>query len=531
MTEKLTSSYWSRKQVSRRQLMRGAALGGAGLAGAALIGCSSDDSGSTKVSGNKGGTLRSAPDIELSTTDPAFFTSDAEAAIGWQAGENLIVKQHDLTLSGGVAASWETPDQREYTFKLREGNKFHDGEDVTADDVKFTFDRIFALEAPPAGQLGSLDPANGGSTEVIDDNTVKMTLDKPNAFWLNTLSFYQGKIAPQHDDPGNWGIGKYVGSGPFRMTTNVPGEATQFERNADYWDADNTFFDAIQFYYLPEPETRIESLKGGQLDQVNRLTPASVPEVNASGNARASQATSASYMTLAMNTLIAPFNDIRVRQAVQAATNRDQNLAKVLEGLGAIANDHPIAPNDPHYDSGVAIPGYDPKKAKDLLTAAGYADGLDVPVTTMGAANHEEIALTFQEYARDAGINATIDKKPEDEYWSKWWLNREDVQMLTVNWNGRNPDAALSIVYHGDAPWNETFHQDDALDGLIERARGEDLEGRKATYSAIQKHLVEQAYRVIPVFSSTLMGVGNSVQNIEAHPSRWPFLARGYFAS
>ena len=103
--------------------------------------------------------------------------------------------------------------------------------------------------------------------------------------------------------------------------------------------------------------------------------------------------------------------------------------------------------------------------------------------------------------------------------------------MLTVNWNGRNPDAALSIVYHGDAPWNETFHQDDALDGLIERARGEDLEGRKATYSAIQKHLVEQAYRVIPVFSSTLMGVGNNVQNIEAHPSRWPFLSRGYFAS
>ena len=73
MTEKLTSSYWNKKQVSRRQLMRGAALGGAGLAGAALIGCSSDDGGSTKVSGNKGGTLISAPDIELATTDPAFF--------------------------------------------------------------------------------------------------------------------------------------------------------------------------------------------------------------------------------------------------------------------------------------------------------------------------------------------------------------------------------------------------------------------------------------------------------------------------
>ena len=113
---------------------------------------------------------------------------------------------------------------------------------------------------------------------------------------------------------------------------------------------------------MPEPESRIEALKGGAIHQVNRLTPASVPEVDGSGVARASQATSASYMTLAMNTLIAPFNDQRVRQALQAASNREQNVAKVIEGLGAVANDHPIAPNDPHYDSSVAIPEYDPKK-------------------------------------------------------------------------------------------------------------------------------------------------------------------------
>ncbi len=526
MDEQLKSKYWSKRLISRRSLVRGAVIGGAGLAGASLLGCNVLDGDSGGTDGSKGGTLRSAPDIELSTTDPAFFTSDAEAAIGWQAGENLVVKQHDLSITGGVAESWETPDQQEYTFKLRKNNKWHDGESVTAEDVKFTFDRIFAMDAPPAGQLGSLA---AGTTEVVDDNTVKMTLEAPNAFWLNTLSFYQGKIAPQHDDPTNWGIGKYVGSGPFKMTSNVPGETTTFERNTDYWDSGNTYFDNIQFFYLPEPETRIESLKGGQIDQVNRITAASVPEVDASPNSRASKATSASYMTLAMNTLIAPFNDIRVRQAVQAATNREQNLSKVLEGLGAVANDHPIAPNDPHYDSGVAIPGYDLQKARDLLAAAGYADGLDVPVTTMGATYHEEIALTFQEYSRDAGFNVTIDKKPEDEYWSKWWLNREDVQMLTVNWNGRNPDAALSIVYHGDAPWNETFHQDDALDALIERARGEGDDDRKATYSSIQKHLVEQAYRVIPVFASTLMGVGTNVRNIEAHPSRWPFLSRGWF--
>ena len=521
----MDTNYWKRNKISRRGLMRGASVGALGLAGASLIGCDTFGGGGE---GTKGGTLTSAPDIELSSTDPAFFTSDAEAAIGWQAGENLVVKQHDLTMTGAVAESWETEDQQEYIFNLRKNNTFSNGDEVTAADVKFTFDRIFALEAPPTGQLGSLDPTKGGRTEVIDDHTVKMTLDKPNAFWVNTLSFYQGKIVPQNDDPTNWGIGKYVGSGAYKMVSNQPGEGTTFERRADYWGADNTYFDGIQFTYLPEPESRIEALKGGAIHQVNRLTPASVPEVDNSGVARASQATSASYMTLAMNTLIAPFNDQRVRQALQAASNREQNVAKVIEGLGAVANDHPIAPNDPHYDSSVAIPEYDPKKARDLLAAAGYADGLEVPIVTMGAAMHEEVALTFQEYAREAGFNARIDKKPEDEYWSKWWLNQE-VQLCTVNWNGRNPDAALSIVYHGDAPWNETYQKDAKLDGLIERARGEDLDARKETYSEVQKHLVEQAYRVIPFFVNTLMGVATNVQNIEAHPSRWPFLSRGWF--
>ena len=254
----MDTNYWKRNKISRRGLMRGASVGALGLAGASLIGCDTFGGGGE---GTKGGTLTSAPDIELSSTDPAFFTSDAEAAIGWQAGENLVVKQHDLTMTGAVAESWETEDQQEYIFNLRKNNTFSNGDEVTAADVKFTFDRIFALEAPPTGQLGSLDPTKGGRTEVIDDHTVKMTLDKPNAFWVNTLSFYQGKIVPQNDDPTNWGIGKYVGSGAYKMVSNQPGEGTTFERRADYWGADNTYFDGIQFTYLPEPESRIEALK------------------------------------------------------------------------------------------------------------------------------------------------------------------------------------------------------------------------------------------------------------------------------
>ena len=106
----MDTNYWKRNKISRRGLMRGASVGALGLAGASLIGCDTFGGGGE---GTKGGTLNSAPDIELSNTDPAFFTSDAEAAIGWQAGENLVVKQHDLTMTGAVAESWETEDQQE----------------------------------------------------------------------------------------------------------------------------------------------------------------------------------------------------------------------------------------------------------------------------------------------------------------------------------------------------------------------------------------------------------------------------------
>jgi peptide/nickel transport system substrate-binding protein len=196
-----------------------------------------------------------------------------------------------------------------------------------------------------------------------------------------------------------------------------------------------------------------------------------------------------------MRTDTAPFDNVLVRKALQAATDREAIRQAALVGRGSIAMDHPIPPSDPHFAPECAPPSYDPDLARSLLAQAGHPDGIDVTLYTMDEQAMPALAVAFKEKAEPAGIRVNIQREPADAYWAKVWLV---VPFTTVFWFGRPPDQALSIVYPSDASWNESYYKNPELDELIIRARGQaDLEERKQTYKEIQCLLVDEVPRIV----------------------------------
>ncbi len=471
-----------------------------------------------------GGTLRVAQAGDTNTIDPALSISSPDYSFTQITYENLVWRNADMTLKPVLATSWEPNDDlTEFTFQLRQGVKFHHGKIFNADDVIFTFTRLLdpATGSPARPALDSID-----RVVKVDDYTVRFELKSPNAFLPDALCAVQTRIVPSDVDPDTLATEEF-GTGPFIMQEYLPGERSVFVKNPDYWVKGQPYLDSIIFYYMTEPETRAEALKSGSVDIYAEVPAVAVKGLENYAGVTISEVPSATYINMAMIETIPPFDNKLVRQAIQAATNREQILQVALFGRGIVGNDTTIPPFDPYYDNSQPIPPYDVNKAKELLAEAGYPDGIDITLHTSSISQGmDEMAVAFKESAATAGIRVTIERHPEDVYWSNIWM----VESFTmVSWNGRPPDESLSIVYLSTATWNETHINNPELDTLIIKARGQkEFADRKATYAEIQRILIDDASRIIAVFRPVFVGMRDNVKGVSAHPNNWLYLQEAW---
>lgn len=522
-------NYWTSgagRSLSRRSILRGSALAGAGLAGAVLIGCGDDDddggdgdggdgTGGDTTGPKRGGTINVATLGDTNALDPALHLSSADLATSLSHFENLLLRMHDFSLRPMLAESWQANDDLSaYTFKLREGVKFHHGKDFGADDVVTTYERLID---PDTGSAAAGALSDIVSIEAPDDTTVTFNLAGPNAFFPDTMSLYQGRVLPSDVDPASLTTSA-PGTGPLVLDEFEPAERAVWSKNPNYWNSDLPYFDRLVMQYIPEPNQRLEAVKSGQVDINFPADPFSAADLNATEGVTLSTAASAGYLNMAMRHDREPFGDLRVRQAFQRLQDRSFIRDAALFGLGVDANDHPIPPSDPHWNENQTIVPFDPAEATKLLAAAGQ-EGMQIKLhTSTVAAGMVEMATAYKELAQEVGVTIDIVQAPEDSYWSEVWLTEP---FTTVAWNGRNPDQALSIVYLSDADWNEAYYQNADLDSMIAAARGQEFDERKETYGKIQQLLVDEAVRLVPVFRPTLVAVRDRVQGVKAHPSDW----------
>ncbi len=464
-----------------------------------------------------GGTLTMAIVKNTGTLDPIYFLTIVDAAITQSTYDNLLMIQPDLTVKPELATSWEANDDlSSYTFHLRQGVKFHHGKEFKAEDVLFTFDRLQdpVLDSPARTIFQAVE-----DIVALDDYTVRFDLDGPNGFFLDSLSIELARIIPSDVDIDRLVLEEF-GTGPFMLEEYLPGERAVMVRNPDYWEEGKPYLDEIVILLIAEAATRAEALKSGDVDIVVQLEPQSVPGIDAHPETTVLSNPSFSYIGLEMDNRVPPFDNKLVRQAMQAAADREAINQAALLGRGFVAGDHPVSSKDPRFASQYAPPAYDPDLARSLLEQAGYPDGIDVTLHTADVgAGMIEMAVAYKESAAPAGIRVDVQRGSPDGFWDEVWTVKP---FTVVYWYGRpNPDQMLNEAYSIESVWNAARYNNPAFEELLVKGRGETIEEQKETYAEIQRTLIEDVPRLVLAWQPQMYGARTNVRGVQPHPAVW----------
>lgn len=327
----------------------------------------------------------------------------------------------DLRL--GLAESFEiSPDGLTYLFKLRPGVKFHNGREMTAEDVKYSLDRVTlpATQSPGSGffsMIKGYDAMVGGTAtslqgvSVVDPLTVKIELSRPDATFLHVMAINFSSVVPKEGvEAANGDFGKMpVGTGAYRMTEWTLGQRLVFERNPDYWRAGEPYLDGVTFEFGQEPVVALLRLQSGEIDVPgDGIPPAKFVEVMGDPVQKAMVAQGDVLHTgyITMNVTTAPFDKVEVRRAVNMAINKDR-IVQVLNNR-AVAATQPLPPAMPGYTADYAGYPYDVEGAKKLLADAGFPDGFETDLYAMNTDPNPRIAQAIQQDLAAIGIKVNL---------------------------------------------------------------------------------------------------------------------------
>ena len=354
--------------------------------------------------------------------DPHLETTAPGSWVFSQILEPLITLNQDMEIEGRLATSWEFIDATRLRFELREGITFHDGTPFNAEAVKFTWDRAF--ESDPPGRWKSLaGPVEG--VEIVDEYTVDVIAQQPYGPLLLTMTMpYTGIVSPTAvQERGEDFVRAPVGTGPFTFVEWRSNDRIVLEANDDYWRG-RPALDRIVFRTVPEEGARMLSLRTGEADMVLMPTPSDLPALEADPDFIVEGAPGVGVFYLAFNLDRPAVSDVRVRQAVAHAIDRELIVEAILEGGGVLATSVIGEPVFGYQDMRLLerYP-FDVERARELLIEAGYTPGndglmrdaegnvltLEMLPSSGRSLKDREIAETLQEFLRQAGIVAELD--------------------------------------------------------------------------------------------------------------------------
>jgi len=448
----------------------------------------------------RGGTLYIGQDFGPQQFDPHKTVAWASVNIYEHLYEGLVQWNEDETrLIPKLATSWDISDDGlVYTFKIRQGVKFQDGEEMTVEDVKFSIDRMRDQES------GSLLFANFTpveSVEILDAETVQVTLSKPFATFLQFLT-ERGAIVPQHavDQLET----KPIGTGPFMLDEYLLDQHVRLVRNPFYYEEGLPYLDKVEFKILGDEASKESALRSKSVDMAWFRDPRQAEALagNVPGILSASGIPSR-YIPIRLNMCEEPFNDVRVRQALSLAMDREKLIETVIPSAYGGAVCGVLAPSSPFFWEGdpMDLPYYrrDVEKAKALLAEAGYPDGLTIDYKVV-AANQLDVdaAQVLKEQWAEAGINVNIMPMEVGQILKDWREGNGKMIQVGLTWRS-DPDLRLYPRYHSSGSEPKAYCLGDPqLDELLEQGRATtDHDERNEIYQEAQKLIAEQAYVIV----------------------------------
>ena len=449
------------------------------------------------------------------TMDPHLTTDNISGGLVNEIFGGLVTLGLDLKVVPDLAERWDVSDDgRVYTFHLRKDAKFHDGKPVTAEDVRWSLERvadpntlspvaeqylsdIVGVSAKLAGQESSIS-----GLQVVDQHTIRITIDEPKSYFLAKLTYPTAFILDQKNVEGDgdeW-LRQPNGTGPFKLAEYEIGEVLRLVRN-EYYHLGPPNLDEVEFILaggnaMIMYENDEIHLTGVGLADLERVLDPSEP-LNAELKA-APSSFGVSYIGL--NVDMPPLDDPLFRQALSMAIDRDTIAVAVLDGLRIPATTI-IPPGFPSYSTDVQGYGYDPERALEVLKLSKYGNDLDnLPRITLsisgsfGADVPLDLEVILQSWQEVLGVEVEIQQ-------TEWATFLQDLQarryhMFTLGWGAdyADPENFLDILFHSGSENNHTNYSSPQVDDLLEQARVEpDQETRFELYNRIEQMILDDA--------------------------------------
>jgi peptide/nickel transport system substrate-binding protein len=483
----------------------------------ALSGCSGDkktasSTAENKLSGNpvEGGSIKVGISQDLDSLDPHKAVAAGTKEVLFNIYEGLVKPDKDGNLVGAVASDYEiSEDAKVYTFTLRDGVKFHNGEDVTAEDVKYSIDRCADTSNgdPLVSAYSIIESVN-----ILDDKTVEIRLTEPNTEFL---SYMTTAIIPKDYDRLDT---EPVGTGPFKYVSRSPQENIVLENNKDYW-GEKAHLDQVEFKVVADADMVVTNLKGGSIDMAARLTSSQAAELTEGFHIE--EGTMNLVQALYLNNNVEPLNNEKVRQALSYAINPDEIMDLMADGKGVRIGTSMYPGLKKYYDDEYSnYYEQDFDKAKDLLNEAGYPDGFDLEITVSSADQpHVDTAQVIAEELKNIGINVTI-KPIEWESWLEDVYGARNYQSTVVGVDAANLSArAMLERFTSDASGNFINFKDKEYDQIFKEATSiTDVEKQTELYKKLEGILAEKAANVYIQDLANLVAVSDRFDGYTFYP-------------
>ncbi|HEV7267104.1 MAG TPA: ABC transporter substrate-binding protein [Falsiroseomonas sp.] len=496
--------------ATRRHLLAGAA----GFGAAAML----PATGLAQAAPRRGGTLRISVDQAVAKLNPLLVRVNPEYMVAELLYSGLTRLSTDMTPEPDLAESWSSSDDlATWTFVLRPGLTFHDGSPCSATDVVASFEAMLdpATASPARNNIGPI-----ARVSMSDARTVVFTLRGPYADLPVMLAYTNARIVPAAltKSPAMAKLDREaVGTGPFRLVSFQPERLVVVERNPAYYDRQRPFLDRVEVVVYPDPTVEGSALASGDTDVMMTVLPTEYARLQRAGGVKVLRTPSGQFCNVNLGCDTAPFNDMRVRQALALTVDRTAMVDFVSEGYGTPGNDTPL--NSAYtYHQELPLKKPDIAAARRLLAEAGHGNDLRATIiASERPAVRTQLAVALREMARPAGFEIAVQTMPHATYLEQVWCKGS----FYIGFYNMQPtaDGIFSLLYTSNAAWNETRWNNREFDRLVEAARRTaDQARRRELYGQAQALMHREVPSIIPVFFDLLAAHRNHVQSYRLHP-------------
>ncbi len=518
-------------RLSRRDFIRRGTVVGisAPLLGSVLTACGSSSSPSAGKSGSAAGkpgaVIKAGIVTPTSSINPLTVADQGGLDMLAQTGEYLCLSGQSLTLKPVLATSW-TPNSTAdvWTFKIRQGVKFHNGAPLTAADVVYTYQ----MQTNPKSSANALSAFAGvlapSGVVKVDEFTVAFHLEAPNGNfpYLTSSDNYNMIIIPVGTDPAKWEQ-TFVGTGPFKLGSYTAKSGATFLRNDSYWGT-KALPSQTQFTFYDTQTPAVLALTGGTIDVLGQFSVSGAQEL-LTGSYNIIKLKSSAHRELSMRCDQAPFNDPRVRQAIALTLDRPQIVQALFKGYADVGNDSPFAPVFPSTNTSVPQRAQNISQAKSLLAAAGHGSGFSTQLVTENFLEIPQYAQIVVQAAKQIGVNINLKVESSSQYYGKATFGNSDwldATLSLVDYGHRSvPNVFLTAPLQtinaksGTGAWNAAHFGNASYDKLVRQyIAAADLSTQRSLAGQIESLLLAQTPVIFGYFYNYLSATATGVTGV-----------------